>query len=281
MELRDLLQRISTSLLFNADETMLSAKRTYKCLPVDENPHAVTVEPPRTQHITAMVTLSAVGESVPLFLVLSNLQHLPNSPAGLHSRAWFASSSHGWMTRFLFLDWVVCFCHWLTAYRARLGGLTSPAALIVDGHSTRLNPAALAYLMRHNVRPIILPAHSSHITQPFDVAVAASFKSPYQAPNVEKMYYHAPPQNPLTTCAPAKSPIHVRHNVRPIILPMLAHVARFASIFARFGRFSLDGHISCASNRQGFHSTVQEGHRIVEDMGYLAGHFLNESLSNT
>ena len=189
VELRDFLQRISTSLqdvpselLFNADETMLSAKRAYKCLTVDANPQAVTLEAPRKQHITAMITLSAVGESVPPFLVLSNLQRLPNSLAGLHSRAWFASSANGWMTRFLFLDWVVCFCHWLTAYRARLGGrfLTSPAALIVDGHSTRLNPAALAYLMRNNVRPIILPAHSSHITQPFDVAVAASFKSEFK-----------------------------------------------------------------------------------------------------
>ena len=173
---------VPSELLFNADETMLSAKRTYKCLTGDDNPQALSAAPPRKQHITAMVTVSGVGERVPLFLVLSNLQQLPDSLQGLTSRAWFGASANGWMTRFLFLDWVVCFCHWLTEYRARLGGrfLTSPAALILDGHTSRLNPAALTYLRQHNVRVVVLPAHSSHITQPFDVVVAAAFKSEFK-----------------------------------------------------------------------------------------------------
>ena len=176
------LEDVPDPLLFNADETMLSAKRAYKCLAGDDNPGALAVAPQRKQHITAMVTVSYVGERIPMFLVLSNLRDLPASLARFSSRAWFGASSNGWMTRFLFLDWAICFCHWLEGYRSRLGGsfLSAPAALILDGHTTRLNPAALWYFRLHNVRVIILPAHSSHITQPFDVGIATSFKNEFK-----------------------------------------------------------------------------------------------------
>ena len=62
---------------------------------------------------------------------------------------------------------------------ARLYGqemLTTPCFLFLDGHKSRINSMAIEFLYQNYVRVIILPAHSSHITQPFDVAIAAPFK---------------------------------------------------------------------------------------------------------
>lgn len=54
-------------LIFNADETMLSGKRLYKA--ITENNRAITRESFSFQHMTAMITLNAAGEQVPLFII--------------------------------------------------------------------------------------------------------------------------------------------------------------------------------------------------------------------
>ena len=64
-------------LIFNADETMLSGKRLYKA--ITENNRAITRESFSFQHMTAMITLNAAGEQVPLFIILSGLLHFPKS----------------------------------------------------------------------------------------------------------------------------------------------------------------------------------------------------------
>ena len=54
------------------------------------------------------------------------------------------------------------------------------ALLILDGHASRINFSALEYLSRACCDVIILPAHTSHITQPFDVAIASPLKNIYK-----------------------------------------------------------------------------------------------------
>lgn len=55
--------------------------------------------------------------------------------------------------------------------------LRRPCFLFVDGHKSRVNSDAIEILCANNIRVIVLPAHTSHVTQPFDVALAAPFKS--------------------------------------------------------------------------------------------------------
>ncbi|KAK8866767.1 hypothetical protein M9Y10_009735 [Tritrichomonas musculus] len=47
----------------------------------------------------------------------------------------------------------------------------------MDNHPSRINPQALRYLKMHNISVITFPPHCTHLLQPFDVAVARSFKS--------------------------------------------------------------------------------------------------------
>ena len=51
------------------------------------------------------------------------------------------------------------------------------AILFLDGHSSRLCPAAIDYFQRHNVTVIILPSHTTHILQPFDICISSPLKT--------------------------------------------------------------------------------------------------------
>ena len=168
-------------LVFNADETMLSAKRAYKAVTDKEDMHAVSCSLPPYQHMSAIVTVCGSGEVVPPFIILSNLQKLPADLDDLSSQAWWSSSANGWVTKRLFTCWAINLAHWLTKYRERID--VSPdarALLFLDGHASRINFSALEYLSRAHCDVVILPAHTSHITQAFDVGIASTLKAAYK-----------------------------------------------------------------------------------------------------
>ena len=120
--------------------------RVYKAVADRENMHAITNGLPPYQHMSAMVTINASGESVPPMIILSNLQKLPQDLREFQHAAWWASSPNGWMTKRLFTCWAVNFAHWLAKYLAKINVHESmPALLFVDGHSSRINYTALEY----------------------------------------------------------------------------------------------------------------------------------------
>ena len=49
--------------------------------------------------------------------------------------------------------------------------------LIVDGHSSHVSPKFIAFCITHCIDLMILPAHSSHITQPLNVSVFGPLKT--------------------------------------------------------------------------------------------------------
>ena len=161
--------------VFNSDETMLSSNRIFKAVTNIQNMHAIVSRPPAFTHITAMITTCANGERVPPFIIFSNLQSFPQSLIRVKNLAWWGSSSTGWMTKSLFQCWAVNFANWTTKYREKINS-SNRFLLILDGHSSRINSAALHYLSSHQIDVIILPSHTSHITQPFDVGIAGILK---------------------------------------------------------------------------------------------------------
>jgi hypothetical protein len=56
----------------------------------------------------------------------------------------------------------------------------APILLIMDGHKTRLSYEAAVLLDMFNIELLILPAHSSHLLQPVDVAVASPVKTEFK-----------------------------------------------------------------------------------------------------
>ena len=81
-------------------------------------------------------------------------------------------------TRNSFLLWVLNFINWLSSYRLTLDESlrNKKAVLILDGHNSRQNPIALKALRNNNIEVIILPVHTTHLLQMFDVVLSRPFK---------------------------------------------------------------------------------------------------------
>ena len=76
-----------------------------------------------------------------------------------------------------FLFWL----NWLSDFRMKLPPplREENVLLIMDGHNSRENPLALALLRRARVKVYILPSHTTHVLQMFDVGLASPLKKEF------------------------------------------------------------------------------------------------------
>jgi hypothetical protein len=94
----------------------------------------------------------------------------------------FASSSSGWIRGDLFLMLAINCCVQMSVYRSSLPPdfFEEPARLMLDGHISRANIAALMIFCLSNIDVLILPGHATYILQPFDVGIAFPLKSEFK-----------------------------------------------------------------------------------------------------
>ena len=180
---QEIIENCPLPLLFGADETMFKSILKGKVVTLKEHFNLLRQEP-SIPHITAMCTHSVTGAKPPPFIILpQSIQNLPPELDDISNSgmAWFASSKSGWMTRDLFLIYIIHFINWLTMYRKTLpeGIRNARGLLIVDGHGSRECPIALMILPVFKMDLLILPAHTTHITQMFDVCLASPLKKKY------------------------------------------------------------------------------------------------------
>lgn len=57
--------------------------------------------------------------------------------------------------------------------------LVVPRLLLMDGHRSHLEPEFLQWCLEHQIYPLVLPAHSSHILQPLDVGLFSPLSHAY------------------------------------------------------------------------------------------------------
>jgi len=86
-------------------------------------------------------------------------------------------SRKGYMTKELFFTIMKgVFVKHIEAQRSYYGLEGRRAALVVDGHISRFTVRVVDLFMKHNIDLIILPSHSSHVTQPLDLGLNATIK---------------------------------------------------------------------------------------------------------
>lgn len=168
-------------LRFTADETMLQPNINRKILVPNTETQPILPNSVELPHITATCCFSIIGAKMPLCIILPRLNKLPKelNEFANNGQAFFASSENGWQTRDTFLFFVICFINWLSQYRKCLDESirNCEALLIVDGHKSRENAIALKMLQENNISLFVLPAHTSHLTQLFDVGIGSPMKS--------------------------------------------------------------------------------------------------------
>lgn len=173
-------------LIFGADETDVRIDYKERVITTARQQGHVEEDEP-IKHLTALCCHSAGGVALPPFFVLAGLQNLPpelsRGDIDNPDVAWFGASLQGWMNEGLFYAWCMLFCCWISGYRAT----TLPAhlkggeiLLILDGHNSRRCPEAIDLLRLHNIKVLILPAHTTHLLQAFDVHLAAPLKSHFK-----------------------------------------------------------------------------------------------------
>ena len=180
---KTLIESYHPSLRFGADETMLQPQPSAVDVIPEYAQAALREGVPDIPHVTAMCCHNCTGKCCPLFIILKQLQNLPPELKEFSDQgeAWFASSNKGYMTRELFLFWVINFANWLSFERSKMEPSlrTKRALLITDGHLSRECPLAVKILDEHMIDLLVLPSHCTHVLQMFDVVLASVMKNKF------------------------------------------------------------------------------------------------------
>lgn len=140
-------------------------------------------KPGRQEWVTVVECVCADGSHVPP-LVIFKAENLSTQwiPASIHGNWRFNCNSKGWTSNEHGLDWLKrCF-----------GPETQEKAngeyrlLICDGHDSHITAEFVEYCIDNDILLMILPPHSSHLTQPLDVGVFSALKK-HMAAEIEPL----------------------------------------------------------------------------------------------
>lgn len=171
VNLKDSLEEVPASNIFNYDETNLSddpGKKLAICkrgLKYFENVRNFS-----KSATSVMFCGSATGQLLPPYVVFK-AEHLwdswtRNGPPGTR----YNRSASGWFDEKIFEDW------FKTLFLPATRHLKGPIALIGDNLSSHLNPTVIEICRQKNIRFICLPPNATHLTQPLDVAYFGPMK---------------------------------------------------------------------------------------------------------
>ena len=86
----------------------------------------------------------------------------------------WSSNTKGWTCDAIGEDWIKTVFEPETCAKASRLGATR--LLIVDGHGSHITAPFIRFCMDHNIMVLLLPPHSSHLTQPLDVGIFSPLK---------------------------------------------------------------------------------------------------------
>ena len=177
---------VHPAMLANFDETMIEShpnSRT-RVVSFSDKKSSVVVTDVGLPHITLGVTIFADGTRCDHLLIYP-MQTVPKEARGANSLMFtgysISGQESGWITIELFEQH--CRQTIIPAFlekrrRLELKGMTNVAGVfVVDGHSSRMNSALMREFSDNNILVPVLPAHTSHVLQPLDLAVFGSFKA--------------------------------------------------------------------------------------------------------
>ena len=155
-------------LVYNVDETGLSVVHSPSKVvaQVGRNVYSLTSGERGKTH-TVVSCVSASGQALPPMLIYPRKKCVPEHfKKGAVPNTLFSNSGNGWINTDLYLEWFKFFV-----------ANIRPVLLIQDGHGSHVSIELIELARAHNIHLLCLPAHTTHVLQPLDVAVFKSFKS--------------------------------------------------------------------------------------------------------
>jgi DDE superfamily endonuclease/Tc5 transposase DNA-binding domain/helix-turn-helix, Psq domain len=161
--------------IYNMDESgfAIGEKEASRCIINSNIRQQFQAKPGRQEWVSVLECICADGTIVPP-LVIFKAEKLSTQwiPASIHGSWRFNCNSKGWTSNEHGLDWLIrCFDP-----ETRNKAVGEYRLLICDGHDSHITAEFIAYCIDHKILLMILPPHSSHLTQPLDVGVFGSLK---------------------------------------------------------------------------------------------------------
>jgi len=135
---------------------------------------AFQAKPGRQEWVTSIECISTDGTSLPPLIIFKG-ENLSRQwiPPSIHNNWRFGCNTKGWTSNEHGLQWLRSVFE--TETREKANG--KPRLLICDGHDSHITASWIAHCMKNNIILMVLPPHSSHLTQPLDVGVFNPLKT--------------------------------------------------------------------------------------------------------
>jgi hypothetical protein len=167
---------ISIENIYNMDESGFAIgtiERSVTIINSEIRTRLQRANPGRQEWVTSVECICADGTALPPLIIFKaeNLSH-EWIPADTPQDWAFSCNSKGWTSNQHGLEWLQhCFD---PATRAKAGNQFR--MLICDGHDSHISGNFVEHCMNNRIHLMILPPHSSHLTQPLDVGVFGPLK---------------------------------------------------------------------------------------------------------
>ncbi|XP_076135340.1 uncharacterized protein LOC143117477 [Alosa pseudoharengus] len=159
--------------IYNCDETGFGDKghSRQRVLCRKGQRHVYAQQVTTRDHVTVHCCANAAGESIPPFIIFQGC--LPSTAYSLEgpSNALYGVSERGYMDSDLFVKWLGHFIKHARQER--------PLLLFMDQHEAHVGKGVVDFCRANQVEVVCLPAHTTHVLQPLDVAVYGSLKAAF------------------------------------------------------------------------------------------------------
>ena len=162
---------LSASQIYNADKTGISCVHKPSKVCAKRGQKAVwsitAAEKGRTN--TILASGSASGHALPPMIIFPHQRVSLDLMSGAPADTLFTGTTLGWINSVVFFKWFKFFVSQIPPKR--------PVLLLYDGHASHISTDVIEYAHLHHIEIMCLPAHSSHLLQPLDVAVFKPLKT--------------------------------------------------------------------------------------------------------
>lgn len=174
--------------LFNLDETSLCTDPT-RAKVVGEKGKAscrITAGSGK-ENVTVLAGCNAAGDKLPPLVIFRGVNvwtsWIPSEEEEQYKGMTYTASQNGWMTSEIFRK------YFTTTFLQHVGD-KRPILVIYDGHASHLDNSVIEFARNENIHILKLPAHSSHLLQPLDLAVFRSFKAIWEKKLISWQRHH-------------------------------------------------------------------------------------------
>ena len=126
------------------------------------------------ENVTLLLCINAAGKYLPPLYIFKgerlNSEWTQNGPEG----ALFTVSKKSYMNSEIFYEWIKFFCQ-------QVPDRSRKQMIFFDGHRSHVTEEVIQYAREQNIELFQFVSHTSHISQPLDVAVFHVFKSSYES----------------------------------------------------------------------------------------------------